>query len=91
MRRKRHPVKEIEAALAALESRGWAVEEAKGRSAHAWGFVLCPANAKDACRSGVFCRMSVWGTPRNPEHHARELLRKAQGCAMEGDGYGRRR
>ena len=26
---------------------------AKGRSAHAWGYALCPANAGDACRSGT--------------------------------------
>ena len=91
MRRKRHPAKEIEAALATLESRGWAVEESKGRSAHAWGFALCPANARDACRSGVFCRMSIWSTPRNPLGHARELVRKADGCVMEDDGYARRR
>ena len=85
MRRKRHPDKEVEAALKALEAVGWTVEEAKGRSAHAWGSVLCPANARDACRSGVFCRMSVWSTPRSPRAHARELLRKADGCVVKGD------
>ena len=58
MGRKRHPSKEVEAALKALEAVGWTVKKAKGRSAHAWGYVLCPANAGDACRSGVFCRMS---------------------------------
>ena len=35
MSRKGHP-----AALTALEDAGWTVKEAKGRSAHAWGFVL---------------------------------------------------
>ena len=86
MARKRHPVKEIEAALEALEAEGWTVEDSKGRSAHAWGFVLCPANAGNACRSGVFCRMSVWSTPRSPHAHARELVRKAHGCLMRDDG-----
>ena len=85
MSRKGHPKKEVEAALTALEAAGWTVKEAKGRSAHVWGFVLCPANAGDACRSGVFCRMSVWSTPRNPQAHARELLRKADGCVMRED------
>ena len=75
----------VEAALKALEAVGWAVEAAKGHSAHAWGYVLCPANAQDACRSGVFCRMSVWSTPRNPRAHARELLRKADGCVVKED------
>jgi hypothetical protein len=85
MGRSRHSIKEIEAALTALEGMGWTVEEAKGRSAHAWGFVLCPANAREGCRSGIFCRMSVWSTPRAPQNHARELLRKAQGCVMGGE------
>lgn len=57
--RKRHPSKEVEAALKALVAVGWTVKEAKGRSAHAWGYVLCPVNATDSCRSGVFCRMSI--------------------------------
>ena len=85
MSRKGHPNKEVEAALSALEADGWIVNEAKGRSAHAWGFVFCPANAGDACRSGIFCRMSVWSTPRSPRAHARELLRKADGCVMKED------
>jgi len=83
MARTKHPSKDIESALHELEALGWSVEEAKGRSAHSWGYVLCPANAGNACRSGVFCRMSVWSTPRNPRNHARELLRKASGCVMK--------
>ena len=46
MGRKRHPSKEVEAALKVLEAVGWTAKEAKGRSAHAWGYVLCPANAR---------------------------------------------
>ncbi|MCW3784194.1 hypothetical protein [Defluviimonas salinarum] len=85
MSRPKHPDKEIEAVLVVLEKMGWSVQKAKGGSAHSWGFVLCPANARDACRSGVFCRMSVWSTPRNPQNHARELLRKAEGCVIKGE------
>lgn len=88
MSRSKHPIKEIEAALSKLETMGWVVEEAKGKSAHAWGFVLCPANAGNECRSGTFCRMSVWSTPRVPQNHARELLRKAQGCVVKRDDDG---
>jgi hypothetical protein len=84
--RPKHPIKEIEAALVELESMGWSVEKAKGRSAHSWGYVLCPANATDSCRSGIFCRMSVWSTPRAPRNHARELVKKAQGCVMTDEG-----
>lgn len=88
MTRIRHPSKEIECALQELEALGWTVEKAKERSAHSWGYVLCPANATDLCRSGVFCRMSVWSTPANPRNHARELLRKASGCVMKEDNDG---
>lgn len=83
MRRPRHPNKDIENALSELEEMGWTVETAKGRSAHAWGYVLCPANAGDACRSGTFCRMSVWSTPRSPRATARGLIGRAQGCVMK--------
>lgn len=88
MARTKHPPKDIESALQELEALGWSVEEAKGRSAHSWGYVLCPANAGNACRSGVFCRMSVWSTPRNPRSHARELIRKASGCVMKENDDG---
>lgn len=88
MARTKHPSKDIETALQELEALGWSVEEAKGRSAHSWGYILCPANAGNACRSGVFCRMSVWSTPRNPRNHARELIRKASGCVMKENDDG---
>lgn len=88
MSRPKHPSKEIERVLVELEKLGWQVEKAKGKSAHAWGFVLCPENARELCRSGVFCRMSVWSTPRNPQKHAQELLKKAHGCVVEkGNGH----
>jgi hypothetical protein len=83
MTRRRHPDKTIEAALRELEAMGWTVSEAKGRSAHAWGFALCPRNDRD-CRGGVFCRMSVWSTPRDPAAHARRLRANAAGCIFEG-------
>jgi hypothetical protein len=85
MGRSRHPDKDIEGALGILEAMGWTVEMAKGRSAHAWGYVLCPANAGEACRSGTFCRMSVWSTPRNPRAVARGLIGRAQGCVIRSD------
>ncbi|MCY3671819.1 MAG: hypothetical protein OXH14_12185 [Alphaproteobacteria bacterium] len=84
--RARHPNKEIEAALSQLEAAGWTVRNAKGRSSHAWGFALCPANAGNLCRSGEFCRMSIWSTPRNPRAHARGLVSKAGGCVLREGG-----
>jgi hypothetical protein len=85
MTRPRHPNKEIEAALIELEKLGWKVEKSTGRSAHAWGFARCPENAKDACRNGVFCQNQIWSTPRNPTGHARDLVRKANGCVIKKD------
>jgi len=88
MARKRHPTKEIEDALKKLEELGWSVQPAKGQRSHSGGFVLCPAKLRNACRDAVFCRMSVWSTPRDPRGHARELLRKAQGCVVTGEDHG---
>lgn len=85
MRRPKHPDRTIEEALRALEDLGWSVRKSTGRSAHAWGMVRCPENAKDLCRNGVFCQNQVWSTPRNPTSHARQLLRKAQGCVIARD------
>jgi hypothetical protein len=82
MARPCHPDKSIEAALKTLESLGWRVGKSKGRSAHAWGYVLCPANEKALCRNGVFCQMQVWSTPTDSERHAKSLLRAARGCVM---------
>ena len=39
MARKRHPIKEIEEALQALEGLGWSVQPAKGQRSHSWGFI----------------------------------------------------
>ena len=83
--RRRHPNKDIEAALAELEAVGWTVQSARGRNAHAWGRALCPANAGGLCRNGVFCQMSVWSTPKNPSAHAKALVSKAAGCVMRKD------
>ena len=39
--RKKHPNKEIEAALKHAEENGWLVQKS-GKSSHAWGKLLCP-------------------------------------------------
>ena len=76
MARKRHPSKEIEAMIQELEALGWAVIEGKG---HAWGILRCPNNSKE-CRCGEFCQMSVWSTPKNPQHFAKKVRQKALAC-----------
>lgn len=74
--RKKHPNKEIEAALQYVESEGWRVEKANG---HAWGIMTCPWNDKE-CRCNVFCRKSIWSTPRVPEDLAEIVRRSVDGC-----------
>jgi len=76
MERPKHPNKEIEAALAHAESHGWRVQPARG---HAWGRMYCPHRDSD-CRCGEFCITSVWGTPRNPAKHARQIRQVVDGC-----------
>jgi len=71
MSKKRHPNKEIEAALQYAEQNGWIIEAVSG---HAWGVIKCPAN-NPACWNGIYCVQSIWSTPKNPTSHAR-LIRK---------------
>jgi hypothetical protein len=74
--RARHPSKEIEKALAYAETQGWRVLPLSG---HAWGKIQCPWNDTD-CRCGTFCQVSVWSTPRVPEHMANNVRRAVDGC-----------
>jgi hypothetical protein len=71
MSRPRHPNKHIERAIKYAESLGWRVEMSKG---HAWGHLLCPRSTREGCIVGV------WSTPRNPEHHGRQLTRDVDLC-----------
>ena len=73
---KRHPNKEIAAAVGYAISRGWRLR-APGKSAHAWGHLLCPANVQGGCR------LSVWSTPKNPETHAKQIRRTVDRCQHE--------
>lgn len=68
--RSRHPSKIVEEAVRYAESSGWTYKPA-GKSAHAWGFLLCP---------GACPQFAVWSTPRVPEHHARAILRAVDRC-----------
>ena len=77
--RPRHPNKEIEAAVSHLESLGWTWRE-PGKSAHAWGRMLCRQHDRNGCQ------ISVWSTPRVPEHHAKHLIAQARKCAHVKQG-----
>lgn len=76
MQRKRHPQKEIEAALRHAESKGWRVEVG---GSHAWGKMYCPFNQK-RCRCGEFCITSIWSTPKSPANYGKQLRRIVDNC-----------
>ena len=75
MPRPRHPNKEIEAALKYAEARDWRIQVG---GAHAWGFILCPREARDGCL------WSVYSTPRNPQNHANFLRKMIDQCPHQG-------
>jgi len=81
MARTPHSNKEVEKALRIAEGHGWRVE--RGGS-HAWGKIYCPYNDVE-CRCGEFCITSVWRTPRNPDNHAKALLRVVLNCSTRKD------
>ena len=74
--RPRHPNKEIEAAVAYAEARGWTWHKVGG---HAWGKLYCRHHDRDGC--DIF----VWSTPRVPEHHARQIKRRVDRCPHKQD------
>jgi hypothetical protein len=82
MRRKRHPKKEVEAALQYAEDQGWRVETG---GSHAWGAMYCPSNDKD-CRCGEFCISSIWSTPRNSTNHGKQIKRIVDNCTARESG-----
>lgn len=84
MARKRHPRKEIEAAIKDAEAQGWTVVEGRG---HCWGVLRCPWNDVE-CRCGEFCVTSVWSTPRVPENEARKIKRVVERCIHRGNIVG---
>ncbi len=73
IKRKKHPNKEIEAAIKFAESRDWRYHKT-GKSAHAWGRLLCGFHNTEGCA------LSVWSTPRNPEVHAMQIIRRVKHC-----------
>lgn len=75
---KKHPNKEIRAAIAHAVEQGWTVKEASSRS-HSWGQIYCP-NRDSNCRCGEFCITSIWSTPKNPSNHAKLIRRVVDNC-----------
>ncbi len=73
MPRKKHPNKEIEAAVCFAEDKDWQYQKT-GASAHAWGRLHCPLKSRQGCA------MSVWSTPRSPENHAKQIIKSVKKC-----------
>lgn len=71
--RKKHPSKEIEKAIQHAESKDWRYQKT-GKSAHAWGRLLCSKRDRDGCS------MSVWSTPRDADVHAKQIKRRVDAC-----------
>lgn len=69
MARSRHPNKEVEEAVAHAEERGWTL-----RKMGHWGRLFCAHADRDGCQIGVN------GTPRDPETHARQIIRAINRC-----------
>lgn len=70
---KKHPNKHIRAAIQMAVDSGWRLIEAGGQ-AHIFGVLYCPAGDRGGCRRAVH------STPRNPENHAKQILRKVNRC-----------
>ena len=69
---KKHPDKHIRAALEYAMRHGWEIVSS-GKSAHAF----CRLH----CRKGhTEHQMSIWCTPKNPENHAKQIIRKVNEC-----------
>lgn len=68
-----HKNKHIRAAVAAAEDAGWTLAKG-GTKGHVWGVLRCPE------RSRAGHTFFVYGTPRNPETHARQILRAVAQC-----------
>jgi hypothetical protein len=66
-----HPNKEIGAAVAYAEERGWVWTKVKG---HAWGKLYCAHHDREGCK------LFVWSMPRNPQNHAKQLRRDIDRC-----------
>ena len=76
MPRKKHPKKEIEAALQYAESKDWRIEVG---GSHAWGKLYCPFNDGE-CRHGQHCLSCIWSTPKNASYHARHIRQIVDHC-----------
>lgn len=74
-----HPNKHVRDAIAHAIALGWRTRAGGG---HAFCILMCPAQSRHGCLK------SVWSTPRNPEAHARDILRFVKRCPHVIDAGG---
>lgn len=77
MKEKEHPNKEIRKAIQYAVSKGWHIVKS-GKSSHAFCRLRCDFGHGEH-------QMSVWSTPKNPENHAKQIIRKVDECQGEGE------
>jgi len=75
---KKHPRKDVDAAITYALSKGWRISLSSGRG-HAWGEMKCPWKDWD-CRCGEFCISRIWSTPKNSGNHAKQIRRVVDNC-----------
>lgn len=68
----KHPNKHIQAALEYAQRHGWQVVSS-GKSAHSFCRLRCLQGHSEH-------QMSVWSTPKSPENHAKQIIRKVNEC-----------
>ncbi len=73
---KKHPNKDIRAAISYAVSCGWRPVEA-GNSSHAYCRLKCRLLHGEH-------QMSVWSTPKSAQQHARQIIRKVNECIVKG-------
>ena len=79
---KEHPDKHIREAMRYAEARGW-VFTFGGNSSHCYGRLKCgnPGHREHM--------MSIWCTPKNPQNHAYQIIRKVDSCSpLEDSSWG---
>ncbi|MCU5774660.1 hypothetical protein N5923_10565 [Erwiniaceae bacterium BAC15a-03b] len=73
---KKHPHKEIQAAIDHAVASGWIIVECSSK-AHPFCKIRCGL-------AGHTEHMhSIWSTPKNPEHFARQIIRYVNKCLPE--------
>lgn len=68
----KHPNKHIREAIEYALTHGWDVIEG-GKSSHSFCQLRCVLGHSEH-------QMSIWCTPKNPENHAKQIIRKVKQC-----------